>query len=354
MSETSPEPLDQLATALAAFQADMPIVPKSHTATVRSDKGSYTYTYADLADVSAAAMPLLAKHGLSFVTLPSSGQLTGILLHSSGQTLTASLPVSGGTPQQIGSSLTYMRRYLLGCMTGVVTDDDDDGQTAQGSGKKSPAKRAAPPPPPPQPPPVETGEVMSDKTRARMHALLSEHGIRDRDERLTGIANVIGRPVESSSDLTQAEASKVIKDLEARPPRAPVAPPVAQQARPPRTEPAIDEPPPDLPEADPVDEPAMTEPSAGILIGAGPLASINGGLRAVLTNIPGASATSRDDALNLLAAILTKPVTSTKTLTRQDGMRVLDFLNRVFTGDAFVALDPETRVFETWVGEAKP
>lgn len=140
----------ELAKALAAFQAEMPTVAKSHTATVRSDKGSYSYDYADLADVTEAAMPLLTKHGLSFSCCPNrteSGhyELTGLLLHQSGESVSGSLPIQGGTPQQLGSAITYMRRYLFGCMTGLVTDSDDDGAAASAPAKKKPvAKKASP------------------------------------------------------------------------------------------------------------------------------------------------------------------------------------------------------------------
>jgi hypothetical protein len=207
--------LDQLATALAAFQAEMPTVAKAHTATVKSDKGSYSYTYAGLADVSEAAMPLLAKHGLSFSCLPGAGVLTGILLHSSGQSLTASLPINGATPQQVGSSLTYMRRYLLGCMTGLVTDDDDDGQMAQAAAtKRKPAQRQAASAPPP-PPPEDSGNGISSAQLGKIGALMGELGIKERAEALGYVAGVIGRQVESRNDLTKAEASKVIESLAA-------------------------------------------------------------------------------------------------------------------------------------------
>lgn len=211
MSETATEAvtpaLDQIATALSEFQAEMPTVAKAHKATVKSDKGSFSYTYAGLADVSEAAMPLLAKHGLSFSCLPGNGVLTGMLLHSSGQSLTASLPINGSTPQQVGSSLTYMRRYLLGCMTGLVTDDDDDGQLAQSAPKRKPA------PKPQAEPQQDTGEAMAPKTRAQMFALFSERGIEDAEAQRAGIAKVIGREVESRGDLTEAEAKVVIKSL---------------------------------------------------------------------------------------------------------------------------------------------
>lgn len=125
-----------IAAALAAAQAEFTTVTKTSSATVPTKSGGkYTYTYANLADVSAAVLPILARHGLSFTCLPEPGErgwiITGTLLHESGEQLTAWLPLYGATPQEIGSSLTYMRRYLLGAITGVVTDDDDDGSAAQ-------------------------------------------------------------------------------------------------------------------------------------------------------------------------------------------------------------------------------
>jgi hypothetical protein len=206
----------KLAAALAAFQAEMPTVPKSHTAKVPTKSGgNYSYTYADLADVTEAAMPILAKHGLAFSTCPQATErggyeLRGILLHNSGETVEGTLPIAGNSPQEMGSSLTYMRRYLLGCMTGLVTDDDDDGSLAQQSkAPKQPArKRQAAPAKP-----AETGEAMSDKTRAQMFALLNERGITEKDTQIAGISAVIGRQIDSRSELTEAEAQQVIQSL---------------------------------------------------------------------------------------------------------------------------------------------
>lgn len=242
--ETAPEPLDELAAALAAFQAEMPTVPKTKTARVRTrDGGDYSYTYADLADITAAAMPLLAKHGLAFSCLPGPDGLTGLLVHKSGQRLAAVLPIQGASPQQVGSSLTYMRRYLLGCLTGVVTDDDDDGQAAER------ASRAAPPPTPPVAPPrrqprrVETADVLAtednpgpdgsvdvplpdpeperkavpDGTMRRLHATWADafgNVEYDRDDRLAILARIVGRPLSSSSDLSHTEALQAIGFLE--------------------------------------------------------------------------------------------------------------------------------------------
>lgn len=125
-----------LSEALSAFQAQMPTVHKGKTARVdMKGGGSYSYSYADLADISKAGMPLLAKHGLSFTSPPRfvDGQLmlVGTLRHTSGESDEGMLPISGGTPQALGSSITYMRRYLFGTMTGIVTDEDDDAAAAE-------------------------------------------------------------------------------------------------------------------------------------------------------------------------------------------------------------------------------
>lgn len=125
-----------LAAALVAFQSEMPVVPKNSTANIPGKEGrtGYSYSYADLPDVSAAATPVLTRHGLAFVALPGfengNPVLRAQLIHALGETITAGLPLHGRTAQEIGSSLTYGRRYLLGCMTGVVTDEDNDGSLA--------------------------------------------------------------------------------------------------------------------------------------------------------------------------------------------------------------------------------
>lgn len=123
-----------LARALIAVQAELPWVAKTKTA----DMGNYSYTYADLADVTAAAFPLLTKHGLAFsccprITEKGGYEIVGVLLHDSGETREGALPLHGNDPQKLGGSITYMRRYLLGSMLGIVTDDDADARQAMGS-----------------------------------------------------------------------------------------------------------------------------------------------------------------------------------------------------------------------------
>jgi hypothetical protein len=207
---------DNLASALANFQAEMPTVPKSHTAKVPTKAGgSYSYTYADLADVTEAAMPLLAKNGLSFSACPRAAErgyeLAGVLLHTSGDKLEGALPIGGNTPQEIGSSLTYMRRYLLGCLTGLVTDNDDDGQLAQKAATRKPRSSSMrPPTEAPESPLLNTSSTLAK----RMFALMGEAGITDRDLRLAFVSETVGRTVAGSAEMTDDDARTVTKRLE--------------------------------------------------------------------------------------------------------------------------------------------
>lgn len=128
-----------LAGALVAFQTEMPKVGKNQTATIpgKDGRSGYSYKYADLSDVTNAAGPVMAKHGLAFTCLPQAGangyELRGRVVHRSGEFIEGALPIAGRQAQEIGSSLTYLRRYLMGCLLGIVTDEDEDGAIAQAS-----------------------------------------------------------------------------------------------------------------------------------------------------------------------------------------------------------------------------
>jgi ERF superfamily protein len=124
-----PEPCKTLAEALAALQARLPRVAK--TADAQYGK------YADLTVVSDALLPIMASLGLSFSAKPTllgdKFVLHYILRHTSGEADDGfyPLPISG-TPQQVGSAITYARRYTLCAVTGLAPGgDDDDAQAAE-------------------------------------------------------------------------------------------------------------------------------------------------------------------------------------------------------------------------------
>lgn len=129
---------DTLAAALAAFQASLPAVHKGATGQV---PGKRSYKYADLSDLSATVLPLLAAQGLSWMTMPTyddAGRfvLRYELLHTSGESRTGTYPLPTGTAWEVGSALTYGRRYTLAAVTGVAADEDDDGAVAEQSQRR--------------------------------------------------------------------------------------------------------------------------------------------------------------------------------------------------------------------------
>jgi hypothetical protein len=131
-----------LATALAEVQQHLPKIRKNETGEVsgKTKDGQpyrYTYQYADLADITDEIMPLLGKNGLAFTAAPRfiNGQFVLVceLLHESGERKVAEWPLpQQGKPQDLGSAMTYGRRYTLCAMTGVAPGgDDDDAHAAQ-------------------------------------------------------------------------------------------------------------------------------------------------------------------------------------------------------------------------------
>jgi hypothetical protein len=128
------ETVAAFAKALAAFQSDLPKVGKGQTAKVPTKSGgSYSYSYADLADITEVALPLLTKHGLSFsarpTLMPDGFVLAYSLLHTGGHVEGGLYPLPDperNGPQAIGSAITYARRYALCAVTGIAPEDEDD------------------------------------------------------------------------------------------------------------------------------------------------------------------------------------------------------------------------------------
>lgn len=147
-------PLDSLAIALAWLQGQLPEVIKGDTATVPTKSGGkYTYTYATLADCNRAIMPLLAEAGLSFSSKPTLTNEVGFglaysLRHVSGETDEGFYPLpdpADASAQEIGSAITYARRYVLCSVTGIAPEDDDGAAATKSEARYSGASRAARP-----------------------------------------------------------------------------------------------------------------------------------------------------------------------------------------------------------------
>ncbi len=131
--------------ALVKFKAAVgPIRKTSEVKVATRTGGSYTFKYADLSEIDSAIRKPLTDNGLTVTQLVGGpGSLTTLLVHSSGEYLgtTSSIPVpDNATKQDIGGTITYLRRYAISAILGIVTDDDVDAAPADVV-PKAPVKR---------------------------------------------------------------------------------------------------------------------------------------------------------------------------------------------------------------------
>lgn len=138
------EMIDALAGALSKAQGEMQAAIKD------SINPFFKSKYADLGSVWDAARPVLSKNGLCVMqytdVVDSKIMLVTMLAHSSGQWIKSFLPLnpSKADSQGVGAAITYMRRYGLSALVGVVCDDDDDGEIAVGRGTQEVKERPQP------------------------------------------------------------------------------------------------------------------------------------------------------------------------------------------------------------------
>jgi len=134
--------------ALAAFQAEVPKMSKDEHAKVTGksketgERYDRSYNYAGLDQFVEIAEPILGKHGLSLSSVSEFDDkgrfvLVVTLCHESGEERSGVWPLPdpygrGVGPQDIGSAMTYGRRYLGWALTGTFPGGiDDDGAKAQ-------------------------------------------------------------------------------------------------------------------------------------------------------------------------------------------------------------------------------
>ena len=128
----SSESIKELATALAVVQGQLTFAKKD------SKNPFFKSNYADLESVWDACRSLLSDNGLAVMQFPGEYMdgnmaLNTIITHKSGEWMSQemSVPVSKPDAQGAGSALTYMRRYALAAVVGVVQADDDGDSASQ-------------------------------------------------------------------------------------------------------------------------------------------------------------------------------------------------------------------------------
>jgi hypothetical protein len=119
MSDTN-----NLLAALSKAQAAMAGAKKDST------NPHFKNRYADLASVWDACRKPLTDNGLSVaqftVVKDNAVVLVTRLMHANGGAIEGELPLPAGkNMQELGSALTYARRYGLAAMVGVAPEDDD-------------------------------------------------------------------------------------------------------------------------------------------------------------------------------------------------------------------------------------
>ncbi len=126
---------DSLASALAAAQSEMGNAHKN------AKNPHFQSTYADLASLRDAVIPVLSSHGIALIQLcdgdGSSVSVTTRLLFGAEQMdcgrLTISIAGARNAAQAVGSAITYARRYQLGAVAEVSATEDDDGSSLDGT-----------------------------------------------------------------------------------------------------------------------------------------------------------------------------------------------------------------------------
>lgn len=125
--------MKNLFKALAAFQQECPVIHKGTQ--------GYGYTYADLPAIFETINPLLKKYGMGFYQAVEGTSLITTIFHAeSGESISNQAEIPQGVQlkgmndfQVLGSAITYMRRYQLSAMLGIVTDKDTDASGEQSS-----------------------------------------------------------------------------------------------------------------------------------------------------------------------------------------------------------------------------
>lgn len=128
--------LDKLACALAKAQGSITGARKD------SANPFFKSKYADLASCWDACRKPLSENGLAIIQIPEVGiefvSIMTLLVHESGQWIRSRLPMKPKdfSPQSLGSTITYARRYALAAMVGLA-QTDDDAESAQDHEKES-------------------------------------------------------------------------------------------------------------------------------------------------------------------------------------------------------------------------
>ncbi|WP_181008470.1 ERF family protein [Sphingomonas montanisoli] len=130
--------MEALATAHAAIdnvgqdrEVEVPIKDRNNPGQF---KGKYKFRYATLAGILHHVRPELTKNGVWYTQFVRSGEMVTRLFHKSGEWMDSGqlpMPDIKGSPQDIGSIISYFKRYSLTAALGLAAEEDNDAETGE-------------------------------------------------------------------------------------------------------------------------------------------------------------------------------------------------------------------------------
>lgn len=134
--------------AMSIFQSELPVIEKNGVVDYTSNKGRTNYNYAKLEDIAHGIKPALKQSGLSYrfiqEQIANEIRVTCIVTHVNGHVESSSLvgfpDTSGGKDpmKAMASAISYLRRYTLTGLLGIVVggEDDEGGEGGFGEAPK--------------------------------------------------------------------------------------------------------------------------------------------------------------------------------------------------------------------------
>ena len=182
-------------SAILAVQAEAPAIQKTKL------NPAFKSRYITLDTLMDSIMPVLNKHGLVWLTVPSytdnmDATLAYRLIHvETGEEIGGEMPLmlSKQDPQGQGSAITYARRYSLMAVLGLVAEEDDDGARASKPAWKPQPGRVA-----------DTAKLMPPDARTALYDHIVEN---DKEDEIPLLLAAVGA---SEFDLLTIDQGKQI------------------------------------------------------------------------------------------------------------------------------------------------
>lgn len=235
----SPE-IGELTKALVKVQAQILTAKKT------SKNPFFRSSYAGLAEVWESCRKPLTDNGLAIIQSSRRGDggeicIISTLAHTSGQWWSGELCIvpAKADPQTLGSCISYLRRYSLSALIGVVSEDeDDDGEAGTKHFRKKGSFQGEPDKPhvkiEEDPPKSRTGQVYSESTNniiksfdsidmgiGNIEDILKHDLTNISDEELTMLRGIYADAMKKKQRKTRSDKGQPRKEQEAPGPTSP-------------------------------------------------------------------------------------------------------------------------------------